>query len=88
VAIFLCLLFLPFADMLDVLNSLDNMHSAVEIVFLRRTNRLIMRVRRRKQIRFDSQTILLYTRKEKQFRQHDPSIHYLRTKFIDDALVQ
>ena len=56
VAAFLCRLLLPLADMLEVLNPLFNMHSA--LMFRRQTNKLIMRVRGRDVIFRESSNLL------------------------------
>lgn len=45
VAAFLCRLLLPLADMLEVLNSLANINSALRMFLRRQANRLIMRER-------------------------------------------
>jgi len=69
VAAVLCRLLLPLADMLEVLNPLVDIHSALKM-FRRQANRLIMQARRRDRIFRDSSSSL----GEKQLCQHDPSI--------------
>lgn len=46
-AAFLCRLLLPLADVLEVLNPLVNIRSALRIFFRRQANRLIMQGRRK-----------------------------------------
>lgn len=46
-AAFVCRLLLPLADMLEVLNRLVNIHSALSIFFRGQANGLIMRERRK-----------------------------------------